>query len=738
MQKKQSLAPVARCFSGRATCLILMLMVSGCRNREGIDSSLRASLIGATTCALNGEPATGSETFKLETKLTNLSKPVKYLFLANPNPSTAEARFVVEQRGTLKVFTSAQPAGKIILDLRTIVSNPDEINEGGLLGMALHPNFAQNRRFFLNFTKGAPLKTRVSEFTMAEDFSVNMASQKILFELAQPYQNHNGGELVFGPDGYLYIGMGDGGSGGDPQGNAQNLNVLLGKMLRIDVDHGAPYGIPNDNPFVGQAGKRPEIYAYGLRNPWRFSFDKVTGLLWVADVGQNALEEIDIVKKGKNYGWNIKEGTSCYRANRRCSTLVSEAPIAEYNRGLGQSVTGGFVYRGREIPSLVGTYLYADYVTGTIWGLKYENSAVVSQKTILDTSLSISGFGQDLAGEIYVIDHLGKILQLKLSQALDAAAFPMTVSATNCFTSNSPLTPKTDLVPYEVNHPLWSDGAEKTRFAYFPPGTKVQASTHSPWTFPTGSVFIKNFYLPQLTANNTVRNRIIETRFLAVKESWVKGYTYKWNEQQTEATYQPTSSRQTFTIHEGTQDETFSYFFPATSDCERCHTDSKGQVLGFSTGQLNKVINGQNQLSRFTTSPWLDTTRLSPDTTAWDKLADARDLTQTVTKRARSYLEVQCSSCHNPGNGAGRAQIDLNYSTKFAEMRLCNTVPQGETLGRANPLLLAPGVPENSILYLRHASVDPQVLMPPLGRSRVDKVGVNLMHEWISAIAGCQ
>ncbi len=737
MKQKHSASSLARLVCGLMTILMSIPILNRCSFSSNTTDAKRSNLNGLSTCALNGEPATGTDVFRLETKLSDLTKPVKYLFLRSSDPAAAPTRFVVEQIGTIKAFTDDQTTGKVILDLTSLVSNPATVNEGGLLGMAFHPNFAENHRFFLNFTTGPELRTRISEFKMNEDFSVDISSQKIILEVPQPFENHNGGEVAFGPDGFLYIGMGDGGYGGDPRNYSQNLNVLLGKMLRIDVDHATPYSIPRDNPFVGQANARPEIFAYGLRNPWRFSFDNVTGFLWVGDVGQNSLEEIDIVKKGKNYGWNIKEGTSCYNHNSRCTAQNLEAPITEYPRDLGQSVSGGFVYRGRDIPSLVGTYVYGDYVTGIVWGLKYENSAVVSQKILLDTSSSISGFGQDLDGEIYVIDHLGKILQLKLYQLTESAAFPLKLSDTNCFSSTSPLTPKSDLLPYEVNAPLWSDGAEKTRFAHFPLGTKVQARNSSPWSFPIGSVFIKNFYIPQLTADNTVKNRIIETRFLAVKESGLRGYSYKWNEQQTEAYFQPASSHQQITIHEGTQDETFPYYYPSSSDCGRCHTTSKGDVLGFSTGQLNKVIQGRNQLSTFINSAWLDSTQLSTDTSKWQKFSDYRDSSLPVNSRMRSYLEVQCSICHNPENGAGRAQMDLNYATPLADMKICNTRPNGETLGQANPLLLSPGHPDTSILYLRHASIDENFRMPPLGRSRVDKVGVNLMRQWIGAMEGC-
>jgi glucose/arabinose dehydrogenase len=237
-------------------------------------------------------------------------------------------------------------------------------------------------------------------------------SESILLEIAQPFSNHKGGRLVFGPDGYLYLGPGDGGSAGDPNGNGQNRSVLLGKILRIDVAQ-SPYGIPPDNPFAGNTeGFREEIYAYGVRNPWRFSFDSVTGWLWVADVGQDLYEEIDIVEKGKNYGWNIMEGKHCY-GSPQCSTAGLVLPIWEYSHHEGQSITGGFVYRGAKLPELSGAYIYGDFVAGKIWALRYDGQAAPTNSLLSDTNLNISSFGIDKDGEIYFLAFDGKIYTLE-------------------------------------------------------------------------------------------------------------------------------------------------------------------------------------------------------------------------------------------------------------------------------------------------------------------------------------
>jgi glucose/arabinose dehydrogenase len=237
----------------------------------------------------------------------------------------------------------------------------------------------------------------------------------VLLEIRQPYRNHNGGLNLFGPDGMLYIGMGDGGSAGDPHNNGQRLDTLLGKMLRLAVDGGAAYRVPGDNPFVDRPGARAEIWAYGLRNPWRFSFDRVSGRLFVADVGQNAIEEVDIVERGGNYGWNIMEGSECYGA-QTCDKTGLRLPIAEYGHAQGCSVTGGYVYRGSRIPGLVGRYIFGDYCSGRLWTLAEETGGRWGMAAWLPTGLAISSFGEDQHGELYVVDHRGAVYLLSPSR----------------------------------------------------------------------------------------------------------------------------------------------------------------------------------------------------------------------------------------------------------------------------------------------------------------------------------
>jgi hypothetical protein len=294
----------------------------------------------------------------------------------------------------------------------------------GLLGLAFHPNFPSNGYFFVNYTAPGPRRTVISRFTVSSTNpdSADISSEVIILEVDQPYDNHNGGQIAFGPDGYLYIALGDGGSGGDPLGHGQNRTTLLGSILRIDVDtnaEGKNYGIPSDNPFAGNAsGYREEIFAYGLRNPWRFSFDATTGTIWCGDVGQGCREEIDIIEAGKNYAWNIMEGLLCYPPGQNCSPASCDTtglvmPIVDYGRSLGSSVTGGYVYRGSSIPSLVGAYIYGDFGSGRTWTLRHD-SLNTTNSEMLDTDLNISSFGVDIHNELYVCDYGGKVHKLAL------------------------------------------------------------------------------------------------------------------------------------------------------------------------------------------------------------------------------------------------------------------------------------------------------------------------------------
>ncbi len=320
--------------------------------------------------------------------------------------------FIVEQPGQIKIWADGVLLPQPFLDVSGRVST--NANERGLFSIAFHPDYGENGRFFINYTNRDG-NTVISRWQVDPDNPdrANPDSEAILLTIRQPYGNHNGGGMAFGPDGYLYIGMGDGGSADDPEGNGQNPATLLGTMLRIDVDHegnGALYSIPPDNPFVNDNAARNEIWATGLRNPWRFSFDRLSGDLYIADVGQNLWEEAHVQPAGspggENYGWNILEGTHCFLTDN-CDPTGLEQPIFEYDHSLGCSITGGYVYRGQKYLALYGNYFAADFCTGVIWRLFPKADGSWDTAVLLQSGLNISSFGEDVNGELYLLDHTG-------------------------------------------------------------------------------------------------------------------------------------------------------------------------------------------------------------------------------------------------------------------------------------------------------------------------------------------
>lgn len=335
-------------------------------------------------------------------------------------PDGSNRLLVVEQSGRVFIFDNAPDVSEahVAIDLRSKVLSPAAEggqNEEGLFGIAFHPKYRENRQVFLHYTAQGRRRNVLSRFTMKEDGrTIDRDSEQVLLELPQPYWNHNGGMIEFGPDGYLYIALGDGGSGGDPHRHGQNLRTLFATILRIDVDKpgadGKPYAIPQDNPFVNRPNARPEIYAYGLRNVWRFSFDRKTGDLYAGDVGQELWEEINLVTRGGNYGWNIREGAHAYRTPERGEPDGLIGPIVEHNHSESKSITGGYVYRGKNIPQLDGWYIYGDYATGLMWALQYNPQTKERQGPhVIGFTPEIASFGEDEQGEIYVVSLQGSI-----------------------------------------------------------------------------------------------------------------------------------------------------------------------------------------------------------------------------------------------------------------------------------------------------------------------------------------
>jgi len=609
--------------------------------------------------------------------------------------------------------------------------------------MAFAPDFATSGEVYLSWTEGSPMVSRIDRFRSLDNgATLDAGSQTSILRVNQDFQNHNGGQIAFGPDDFLYAGFGDGGSGGDPNSRAQNTTNLLGAMLRLDVAAAGRfgnYGIPADNPFAGNAAcpadhssatSCPEIYAWGLRNPWRWSFDGATGDLWLGDVGQSAFEEIDRVVLGGNYGWDCREGFDAFSGTSAASCATATgliAPVHAYGRSDGTSVTGGYVYRGAAIPALIGSYVFGDFGSGRIWRLVADGSGGFNAELLLATTLSIASFGEDIDGELYVVDIVGALYRIDSAGGGGGSAsppVPMQLSATGCFDPVAPSMPATGLIPYTVAAPFWSDGLVKERWLAIPNGTTIAVDASDDFVFPPGTVLAKHFRLGAT---------LIETRlFMRHPDGGWAGYSYEWNVAQTDATL-VTGGK---VVDIGGQD----WLFPDTSQCDGCHTSAAGFSLGLETAQLNReftyAATGRtaNQLHTLDSIALFAAPLADPATLP--RLPDPFGVNGTLEERARAYLHTNCAQCHRPG-GPTSVDIDLRVTTPLAAMGVCGVVPQRGDLGIVDAVIVAPGNPDQSVLLERLGRRGDATAMPPLASSLADTEGEALIRSWIDNLVGC-
>ena len=638
---------------------------------------------------------------------------------------------VVEQEGRVYVFENDPEVAtkKAVFDLSDVVLFEGGYDEQGLLGFAFDPKFSTNRYVYVHYSAANPRRSVISRFRWdAATDKIELETEKQLLWVAQPHANHNGGMLAFGPlDGYLYLAFGDGGSGGDPDGNGQNGMTLLGTILRIDVHPQDPddaYDIPLDNPFRNNDGIRDEIYAMGLRNPWRFSFDRQTGHLWTGDVGQNRLEEIDIIEAGGNYGWCAFEGTERYAG---CSTSSPDSnfipPIHEYGRTEGSSITGGYVYRGTLMPSLFGTYIYGDFVSGSVWSLGYSGSSVLFNENIATTS-QLASFGEGNDGELFLLARSGEIYGLEESSS--AVSLPTKLSMTNIFSDILTLTPASGFIEYDVNVPAYSSGTNVRRWLAVPDGLTIEFSPTGNWAYPNGTVLVQHLGM-QMDEGDIDSMRRLETRVLVRRsEDWA-GFTYRWNDSETDAALVERRETEELLITGITGDVTsVSYDYLSSTDCLTCHNSAAGFALGAKTRQLNRDFEystlTDNQLRAYNHIDLFSTgiKRVS-EYAAFNSIPNARE-----------YLDVNCSSCHRPGANVGLA-LDFRVDTVEADMGVIGVAPLKGDVGITNPFLVNPGSKETSVVWERMRELGSDA-MPPIAKHQVDAEGVALIGAWIDAM----
>ncbi len=645
-------------------------------------------------------------------------------------PGEAQKWFMTGRDGRVYRYTRSGTSflnAGVVLDVRDRVEDTFQgqpYGELGLLGMALHPNFAQNGQAYLYYsavgTEGTAMEARLSRFVSGNGgVSFDPASEVVLLRVPRISQYHWGGTMNFGPDGNLYIGFGDGGE----MVQSQALGSLLGKMIRINVDGAAPYSVPGSNPFIGVAGARPEIYALGFRNPWKWSFDAPTGDMWLGDVGAVAQEEVNRVVKGGNYGWPIREGTLC-TGTLPCTTVGLIDPYFTYTRTDahgGQAVIGGHIYGGSAMPGLRGAYLYAD-VTGKLVALKSNPQGQPVPELLAEVAPNIQTFGQDEAGELYLASG-GNVYFIAPAAAPQPSGFPQLLSQTGCMATGNPALPGPALIPYDVNSPLWSDGAAKERWFALPNGATIGRGLDGDFELPVGAVTVKSFRL---------NGRLVETRlFMRHADGEWAGYSYEWNDAQTDAVLLSGGKVKTVAGQ--------SWAFPSRSQCLACHTEVAGRTLGLETAQLNRDLayptTGRvaNQLATLDALGIFQyPLNAAPDTL--DRLAAPADTSRALDLRARAYLHANCSYCHRP-NGPGQGPEDFRYQQPGTGIGAVNVLPSQGDFGIPDARLIFPGKPAQSIVSHRLRTLA-LGRMPPLATSVVDVQGAALIDQWIRSGLG--
>lgn len=717
---------------------------------------------------------------------------------------------VFRQPGSDRLLVIQQPRSYSPTTIRRFRDEPN-VRETELLleadetayDITFHPKFAENGYVYVGSNgpfsgPSAAKKTRVTRYKLDPKPPYAFDPKSAREIIAWASDGHNGGALAFGLDGMLYVTSGDGTSDSDTNLTGQGLDHLLAKVLRLDVDHpaaGQEYGVPADNPWTKRAGTRPETWAYGLRNPWRMTVDPQTGHLWVGNNGQDVWEQIYFVRKGDNYGWSVMEGSHPFYLTRTAGPDPFVKPAAEHHHSVARSLTGGVVYYGQRHPELRGAYLYGDYSTGKIWAMKHDGKQVVWHKEIADSTLAITGFGFDSQGELLICDHRGDdqgaLYTLDSTPPVATPTpFPRKLSETGLFRQVAGHQMHPAAIPYSVNSPLWSDGAHKERWLAIPGAdAKIDMTPSRGWNFPNGTVLVKSFALEDETGDKPAdarSRRWIETRLLTRQDNEWVGYSYQWNDQQTDATLVdgagldrefPIRTARSAEHPDGVRKQAWHY--PSRAECMVCHSRAANYVLGLTTAQMNREHDyhgvRDNQLRvlehlGFTRSNWatespakwreslaaqgktdaqigealaappqakgqrtpVASSLLAVHPDQYERLADPYDRQEPLERRVRAYLQANCAHCHVEAGG-GNAQMNLEWTAKLDKMNVLDVKPLHHTFDIPEPKLIARGEPAKSVLLERVQRRKPGQ-MPPLATTRPDPQAVELIRQWIESL----
>ncbi|MES2793625.1 MAG: PQQ-dependent sugar dehydrogenase [Planctomycetota bacterium] len=718
-----------------------------------------------------------------------------------PQLKTAYPMFIAHQPGSDRLLVITQDAPFSTTTIRRMKDDPAATEYESLFtdgssaySIEFHPQFEKNGYVYvgnngLSAGEGSPKFSRITRFTIDRQPPYAFDPKSALTIIKWPSDGHNGAAPVFGLDGMLYVTSGDGTSDSDTNLRGQEMTHLTAKVLRIDVDHPTadkPYSVPKDNPFLNIPGAAPETWAIGMRNPWRMTCDRQTGQLWVGNNGQDLWEQVYLVTRGGNYGWSITEGSHPFYANRQQGPAPILKPTVEHHHSESRSLTGGIVYYGSKLPELRGAYIYGDHSTGKIWAVKHDGKQVQWQKELADTPFHITGFGTDSHGELVICDHqpaesggFYTLIPAPVEQA--PQKFPTRLSDSGLFASVRGHVAQPGVIPYSVNAPLWSDGADKLRFLALP-GTepKVELPAKGAWGLPDQTVLIKSFTL-DLEEGNSASKRFIETRFMTKQQGEWIGYSYIWNDEQTDATLVSQEGLdRDYTIRTSNGERQQKWHYPSRTECMVCHSRAAGFVLGLRTSQMNKdhdyhgVVDNQlrvfEHLGLFKSTNWLEAAKnklrtdlqqqgvkdadltkqieaafspsdksltaaskldaISPDRI--ERLANPYDATAPLQARARSYLYSNCAVCHVDAGG-GNSQFDLDITPALDKLKLVDVAPLHDKFGIADAKLIAAGSPEKSVL-LQRVAMRGRGQMPQLSTTIVDQAAVQMLTEWIKQI----
>jgi putative heme-binding domain-containing protein len=696
--------------------------------------------------------------------------------------------FIGELRGTIYSLANKPDAKpEVFVDLNkeftSLVPHPNSKEVNALYGLVFHPDFQMNRYCYVCYVLSRkeakpeflPDGSRVSRFkvTDTDPPRIDPKSEEIVITFQG--DGHNGGDLHFGKDGMLYISTGDGRGPNppDPLNTGQDCSDLLSSVLRIDVnkkDPGLNYAVPKDNPFVGMKDVRPEIWAFGFRNPWRMSIDRKTGDLWVGDVGWESWEMVYKVKKGGNYGWSITEGRLPAKPDQKIGPTPILAPTIELSHTISCSVNGGYVYRGKKFPELEGAYIFGDWETRRIWAARFDGDRLKEMPELTKPNVRTTAFGEDNDGEIFYVDYdTGFMHTLERNDGGAANTnFPTKLSDTGLFADAAKMFPAAGVIPFNINHRQWQDGATAeyllalpnlSSVSFFEKPRPIQGQVYwheFPMQFPANAVLVKTISLDVLEGNKNVEKRV-ETQILHFDgEDW-RGYTFAWRDDQTDADLvPPEGDEKVFKVSTGNKTEKGVWSpagtreqvwtFHSRSQCISCHSAWTKYAMAFSIRQLNRTplfkgVHAPNQLVRLTQEGYCkrisaEDKELPPydgESVKKEPALAPLHSEESLDARARSYLHVNCAHCHRFGGGGGQVVLELDVTKTMKETGIFDVRPKQGDFGLPDARIVAPGDPYRSVLFYRMAKFG-RGRMPHLGSDFPHAPGLDLMAKWIASL----